>query len=458
MSPLPNIVSKIFYHAGFAFVKGKVVKFTRFGGGDKLPFSFLWERYKTMDLWTILLLLLEAALALFLLWREGLLDQLRTTLLCLLLILLAFALRWWVLDYETLDYQNFLAKWAAFYRQNGGLKALDTPVGNYNIPYLYLLAIFSYLPIRDLYLIKLTSILFDVLLAWASLRLLRRLSDSPLRLLGLFFAVLYWPTVFLNGAVWGQCDSIYVALALLGLAFALEDRPALSMVMWALSFGFKLQAVFLLPVCAVLWMYKKYDWKHFLVFPLTYVLLVLPAVIAGRPFLDTLTLYAGQTGSIGDGLNYNSPSVFAIFTRVQDPATASTLGILAAFLLMANVLILCWANRDRLSDKAVLLAALLLAAGIPFLLPHMHDRYFFGADILSLVAAFAVPLLIPAALLCEFASLLGYHAYLRMRYLLTMNYGAGALIAALALTLGCLLWCFRTSDAPGKKQPARKKS
>ena len=400
-----------------------------------------------MDLWTVILLLAEAGLAMLLLYGEGLLNR-RRLLTCLLLTLLAFALRWWALDYETLDYQNFLAKWAAFYRQNGGLKALDTPVGNYNIPYLYLLALFSYLPIRDLYLIKLTSILFDVLLAWACLRLLRRLTDSAPRLLGLFFAVLYWPTVFLNGAVWGQCDSIYVALALLGLAFALEDRPVLSMVMWALSFGFKLQAVFLLPVCAVLWMYRKYDWKHFLVFPLTYVLLVLPAVIAGRPFLDTLTLYAGQTGSIGDGLNYNSPSVFAIFTHVQDSSLASTVGILAAFVLMANVLILCWANRDKLSDKAVLMAALLFAIGIPFLLPHMHDRYFFGADMLALTAAFASPLLIPAALLCEFASLLGYHAYLKMRDLLTMNYGAGALILALALALAGLLLAFRDGTSP----------
>jgi hypothetical protein len=80
----------------------------------------------------------------------------------------------------------------------------------------------------------------------------------------------------------------------------------------------------------------------------------------------------------------------------------------------------------------VVLAAALLSLGIPFLLPHMHDRYFFLADVLTVILAFMYfPWGISLAVLCQFASLLGYHAYLKMRYLLTMNYGAIALIAVL---------------------------
>ena len=95
----------------------------------------------------------------------------------------------------------------------------------YNIPYLYFLCLFSYLPIRDLYLIKLLSILFDVLLAWAAMKLVGRATQNPLMRAGCFLAVLFWPTVFLNGALWAQCDSIYVAFALLGIWLALEDKP-----------------------------------------------------------------------------------------------------------------------------------------------------------------------------------------------------------------------------------------
>ena len=204
----------------------------------------------------------------------------------------------------------------------------------------------------------------------------------------------------------------------------------------------------MLPVYAVLWMQGKFQWKHFLVFPLAYVLLVLPAVLLGRPFLDTLTLYASQTGSIGDGLNYNSPSVFAFFTQVPDPEEAARFAIAAAVFLMLAVLELCLFFRRRLNDRAVLGAALLFAIGIPFLLPHMHDRYFFAADALTVVLAFADCRFALVALLAQFASLLGYHAYLKMRYLLTMDWGARALILALLLCAAFFALALRGKNEP----------
>lgn len=407
-----------------------------------------------MDVRVILLLALEALLAFWLLYRAGLVKRPAAAIVSVVLLALAFALRGLALDYETLDYQNFLTRWVTFFRENGGFRALAQPVGNYNIPYLYFLALFSYSGIRDLYLIKLLSILFDVLLAWAAARLLGRVTESVPARLGCFFAVLFLPTVVLNGALWGQCDSIYAALALLGVALALEKRPAAAMVCAALAFGFKLQAVFVLPVYALLWMRGDLKLRHFLLFPLTYVLLVLPAVLLGRPFLETLTLYLDQAGSVGGGLNYNSPSVFAFFRSVADEAGAARLGIAAAFAFMLAVLLLCFLFRRRLSGRAVLAAALLLAVGIPFLLPHMHDRYFFAADILSVVLAFSAWEYLPAPLLTQFASLLGYHAYLKMRYLLTMDRGAWALIAVLLLSAAALaraLWEERAPKTPGSE-------
>ena len=405
-----------------------------------------------MDMIVAILMALLAGLGLWLLYREGLLRSPRAWVLASLLMLAALGARLAVFDYETLDYQNFLTRWCSFFRENGGFKALRWQVGNYNIPYLYLLAFFSYLPVRDLYLIKYTSVVFDVLLAWAVLRLVKRFAKSQGHWLASFFTVLFLPTVFLNGAVWGQCDSIYVALLLLGVALALEERPRASMVMAALAFGFKLQAVFVLPIYAVLWIKGKIKARHLAIFPLTYVLLVLPAVLAGRPFLDTITLYFSQTGSIGSGLNYNSPSIFAFFWNLpeKDSGFAAAIGIGAAFLFLANMLGVVWINRSRLSEQAVLGMALLFAIGIPFLLPHMHDRYFFAADILSLVVAFSFPLFFPAALLVQFASLLGYHAYLKMRYLLYMDRGSVALIVAFLLALGCFIQGL--TSAPKKKK------
>ena len=388
-----------------------------------------------MNVFLIVSFSLLGGLALALLYHEGLLKTPRVWILSAVLLLVSLGLRLMWFDYETLDYQNFLARWAAFFRQQGGFSALKYQVGNYNIPYLYFLALFSYLPVSDLYLIKLLSVLFDVLLAWSAARLTAHFTRSPFRRLCCFFTVMLLPTVFFNGAVWGQCDSLYVMPLLLGLDLGLRKRPVGSVILAAVAFGFKLQAVFVLPVWLVLWMTGKIKARHLLLFPVSYVVLVLPSVLLGRPFWETVTLYFSQTGSIGSGLNYNSPSIFAIFWHVADTQMASVIAIIAAFLLMANLLGIAWIYRERLSDQCILALALLFAIGIPFLLPHMHDRYFYAADLLSVVLSFSVPLLCPTFLLVQFASLLGYHAYLKMQYLLPMSYGSAALIVAFALAL-----------------------
>ena len=386
-----------------------------------------------MDIRVILLLCAEALFALFLLYRSGNLKKPSYWAVSVLLLALAFVSRAMVFDYETLDYQDFLTHWVDFFRFNGGFAALDTPVGNYNIPYLYFMALFSYSGIRDLYLIKLLSVFFDVVLAYGSMMLAGRFVQSPVRRLACFFTVLFLPTVFLNGAVWGQCDSIYAALAVMSFFLALDGKPVRAMIFIALSFGFKLQAVFLMPVFAVLLIAGKVELKHFLVFPLTYVILVLPAVIAGRPFLDTLLLYFGQTGSIGDAMSYSASSLFSILYQVQNTDLASKIAVAAAFAFMLLVIAVVFFGRKRMTNRVILGAAVLFAIGIPFLLPHMHDRYFFPADIMALIMTFAAFEYFPAALLVQFGSLLGYYAYFNMRFLLPMRCGGWAMLTALCI-------------------------
>ena len=76
-----------------------------------------------METSVIILLCLEAALALWLLVRSGLTDTRCRWFISVALTMLAFALRWVCLPYETLDYTNFLSRWVDFYRTNGGFSA-----------------------------------------------------------------------------------------------------------------------------------------------------------------------------------------------------------------------------------------------------------------------------------------------------------------------------------------------
>lgn len=390
-----------------------------------------------------LLLVLPVLLALFLLWREACPPM--STFLLLLPVSLFLFLRLFFLDHQTHDYQTFLAQWAAFFRDNGGFAALKEPVGNYNVPYLYFLAAISYLPIPDLYLIKIGSILCDILLAWGGLRLTRYFtrdnSPAPLLCFGILFLL---PTVVLNGACWAQCDSLYTALILLSLSAVLEKRPKTSVLLLALAFSFKLQAVFVIPLWCIFWFTKRVKFGHLLLFPIGYVITILPALALGKPLQDILSIYVGQIGEHETYLTLNAPSIYAFLPYQAQVNTSllSTLGIIAAFILVFAVLGTLFFLRRRGNSEIILAAATVLTLGIPFLLPHMHERYFFLAGMIAIVWACANPRRLPIALLAELSSLSCYSTYLRLQYTLPLLIGGRYYVMAFeaALILIALIW------------------
>ena len=385
----------------------------------------------------MLAILLFAAL---LLYRRGLLRGPLPMTLGILFLLGAFVLRFFLLGHETLDYLHFLGPWVQHFRDHGGFLGLAEPVGNYNVPYLYFLALFSYIPLPDLYLIKLLSIFFDVVLAYYVMRIVGLCSHSANRQRFAFFVLLYLPTVVLNGAYWGQCDSIYGAFSIMGLYYALKGRPVLSLGAAAFALAFKLQAVFLFPIYLLFLYGRHIRIPHLPVFPTAYFIAILPAVLLGRPFWDTLLIYVNTANPVGRGLNYNSPSIFAFVDWTNHDPILARMGIAAAALFVILLWFLVISKRQRnISPGDFLVLALLFAVGLPFLLPQMHDRYFFLADVVAVCLGLSRLRYIPAIFLTQFASLLGYHAYLEGRFLFPMHYGSIALLLLLIVLLITLI-------------------
>ena len=392
-----------------------------------------------MDTFTAVCLIMIFALALLLLWREKLFESKALFAAAFAFTALALVIRASLLDFESGDYLTFLAPWTQFFRDNGGFAALRYSLGNYNPPYMYFLALFSYFDISELYLIKLLSVLFDVLLAWACMKLLGLYTDSRAKLLGVFLAVLYLPTVVINGAYWAQCDSIYAFFGLFALYLGLRGRGCASMVSLAACLAFKLQAVFIIPVFFILLLAKKLRWRQLLVFPAAYIVFMLPALLAGRPFVETMTLYFAQAGTVGDAMNYNAPSLTSMFQWSGNTESWSTLLIAAAFALVLASYAVAAVKRRELDDTVFLGFALLLAMGIPYLLPHMHDRYFFISGVLALVLAFRDRRFFPIPLLAELASLHCYYAYFVRYYLVHPRIGGIFMLIALLLTAAYII-------------------
>lgn len=392
-----------------------------------------------MDTFTAVCLIIIFALALLLLWRERIFESKALFAAAFAFTALALVIRASLLDFKSGDYLTFLAPWTQFFRDNGGFAALRYSLGNYNPPYMYFLALFSYFDISELYLIKLLSVLFDVLLAWACMKLLGLYTGSRAKLLGVFFAVLFLPTVVTNGAYWAQCDSIYAFFGIYALYLGLRGRGCASMVSLAACFAFKLQAVFIIPVFFILLLAKKLRWRQLLVFPAAYIVFMLPALIAGRPFIETMTLYFAQAGTVGDAMNYNAPSLTSMFQWSGNTEGWSMLLIAAAFALVLASYAVAAVKRSSLDDTVILGFALLLAMGIPYLLPHMHDRYFFISGVLALVLAFRDWRFLPVPLLAELASLHCYYAYFVRYYLVQPRIGGIFMLIALLLTAAYII-------------------
>lgn len=355
------------------------------------------------------------------------------------------------LDYVSLDYTQFLSEWYDYFKANGGFAAIAGSVGDYNAPYLYFMAAISYLDTPGLYLIKLFSILWDVVLAWGCLRLARSLtrerqgSAAPLMAFG---AALLLPTAVLNGAYWGQCDAIYGALCVHAAASALDGRNKASAALMGVAFAFKLQSIFVLPLWGVLWLAGKVKFRELWMFPLAYLAMIVPALALGKPLGDIVGVYFKQMGEYSR-LTLNAPSVYQFipYKLPLDEQMASRLGILAAGALVLALLVLGFRLRGRLDRDTVMAAAMVLCVGVPFLLPHMHERYFFLADVFTLCWACADRRRAPAAVLVCGSSLASYCVYLRLKYNCVVRLGGGvfvmglealAMLAAFALALWAL--------------------
>jgi len=308
-----------------------------------------------------------------------------------LMFALAIGLRLASFPNQNIDTRGYLNWYSQI--EVRGFAALADDFSVYTPPYLYLLWLATLVRgvLPPLTAIKLIPVLFDALSAFAVFKLVRlKFPQGQVPWLAAA-GFLLLPTVLLNSAYWGQIDSLYTSFLLLCVYFLLTERPAPAMLMLGLSLSIKAQAIFLFPFLAVLFLKKRIPWLTLLIPPLVFVVSILPAVWAGRPFMEALTIYLSQSGEFQQ-VSMHAPNLYSF--AVGHPTWRQPIyyGGLALTAAVLGGWILVYARRRfALTLRLVLLTALVSAALTPFLLPRMHDRYFYPADNLSYVLAFFAP-------------------------------------------------------------------
>jgi len=289
--------------------------------------------------------------------------------------------------YQSGDYVYFLKPWIEEYRTMTFFEGLGTKVGTYNPPYMYLLNIISRMNVSDLTVIKIISVFFDFLLAYFVMRIVALRTNRVNVHIFAFLLTLSLPTVILNSAMWGQCDSIYAAFAVGAVYFGLTKQSKLSYSFMALALSFKLQAVFLLPILPMFVVANKIKFKDCYMFFAVYLATLLPAIIAGMPLNDALFSYVSQAGYY-NRLNQNIINIWRFVDNV-DYDSFRTAGIYMAGIAILSLMYFTYVNRARLTKTVDFVRlSYLFAIVMPFLLPKMHDRYYFIADILAVVVFF----------------------------------------------------------------------
>lgn len=291
-----------------------------------------------------------------------------------------------MLNNSTSDYSTFLKPWFDDLKFNGGLRGLSTYKGDYNAPYMTILALLTYLPINSLYFIKFVSIVFDFLLAISSGILVKELvkQNKNIYFTITYSVLLFIPPILLNGTYWGQCDSIYTTFIVLSLLFLIKERYVYSFIMLGLAFSFKLQFIFILPLYLVLYVVrKKFSILNFLIIPLVDIVLCLPAIIYGKSILDCLTVYFKQTTTYSRYLVLNFPNIYQIFTGNTE--TFYILGEIIVIFVCAFTLMYILYKRVKFNSEKILLLGIWFVTIITFLLPGMHERYMFVGEVLSVL-------------------------------------------------------------------------
>ncbi|MBR1407947.1 MAG: DUF2029 domain-containing protein [Clostridia bacterium] len=294
--------------------------------------------------------------------------------------------------------------------------------------YLIVMALFSRLEtFPALYAVKLLDLVCLSAAALAVSHMAKRRGAGTAGIIAAAVLSLMLPTVLLNAGMWAQCDAVFAAFAMWGLALVLEDHPLGGCILWGIALAFKLQSAFLFPLLIPLFFARKTGIRHIALIAAVFLALHAPMLANGQGLASVLGRYNDQilietygalpqdtedeaegeteetqeepadetaeeetaeagasepTVYLHEGLASHAPSVYQLMT-VASVREFSGMGL---YLGIACALLVCFLliRYAPDSEDTWLTAALLLSCGLPVILPQMNARCLYLAGLLSL--------------------------------------------------------------------------
>ena len=317
------------------------------------------------------------------------------------------AIRYLAREHTNADAFQFLIPWYVFAR-NHGIGALAEAFTNYTPFYSYLLLIAARLDGlgQPLSLVKAISAVFEFGCAIVVAQMVWRATRVPLRASMAFCSVWLAPTVLFNGAMWGQADSIWTFFTLISVALFMRDRNGVPP--FAVAFAVKAQAVFLGPFVLGMILRRRIHFAWLAAVPAVYVVLAIPVLVAGRSLVSVISVYVDQANTF-DRLFISAANIW-MFAASIPYEIGVIIGVVLATASGLAVSIFIARSR-RMEPEFILLAASVSLMLMPYLLPKMHERYFYGFELAAIALSCINLRYLPFAVIAQVDGVLSYLAF-----------------------------------------------
>ncbi len=305
------------------------------------------------------------------------------------MVVAALTIRAFLAPYEDPNYTYFIGPWFEHLDRNGFV-GLGDKFANYNVPYLYVLYLGTLLPADPLIVVKGIATLFDLFLAAGIAAIVWRLRGNAFHAASAGAVALVLPEIFLNSALQGQADSTYTSFLVWAAYFVVRRRDVPAWVMFGLALSFKLQAMFMLPWILIALVVQRHRIRAVLVGMAVFFAAWIPAIAAGRGLKSLARIYLTQAS--GKSLTKQAANLWQwIPNSLYEYARPAGLAFALAVVALLALLYLRRAHSVNPPEIWLLQVGAGMAATVPFVLPQMHDRFFFTASVFTFTCAALIP-------------------------------------------------------------------
>jgi len=243
-----------------------------------------------------------------------------------------------------------------------------------------------------LVLYKLPTLLIDIIASYYIYKQAIKKLSFPISF-GLMLLYLFNPVVLLDGAVWGQVDSIFTLLIVVSIGLFIDGKMSKASFVFALAALTKPQAFIFMPVVLLALLYSK-RWRAVATCAAwgfgTFLLFSLPLFLRGGGLLQLIDLYRGTLSSYSYAtLNAFNSYMLLNFNWVSNDHTfagvpLAVYGMLAVFAAVAYAAYIGLMAKAK--HRALFFVGAALIVIVFMFVTKMHERYMFAAIMLLIMA------------------------------------------------------------------------